>query len=569
VSALRAWLAIAAASAGCASGGSAGCKDLLLPGELVITEVFANFAAPGGGTDTAKEWFEIYNATDRPLEVKGLTLRHSRPDGTSAKAHTMTDVVIAPGQFFTLGNAAPDRIPAYVDYGYGGDLGDFFNTDGGKLALACGDREIDSASYTAVKAGHSRELSAAQPPDSTVNDDPANWCQGNDTEFESGNFGTPGQDNDCIPLAMGQCNASGTMRDIMVAGSGDLVITEIMPSPAKVADAVGEWFEAVATQDVDLNGVGLDRAADAAMPNVITSTDCLHVTAGTYVVFAKATDPSTNGGLPIGQVVGTFTFSLVGGTTASPGDVRLVAGATVIDSVTWTSSRNGKALALDPDLIDPIANDSPSNFCDATTAYGLGDLGTPGAVNGQCATLPPPGMCTDPITSTVRAIVKPAAGQLVISEIMPNPKVEPGEEWFEITNTGAAAFDLNELGLDRAGDTRTPDLIHAADCKRVAPGGFALFARSADPASNGMLPAVDATFGLSMPNTGGDVRVLDGATVLDAVTWTTSTDGVSSQVQPAHLTTTDNDTAANFCPGIAGYGDLANKGTPKAANACM
>jgi hypothetical protein len=198
--------------------------------------------------------------------------------------------------------------------------------------------------------------------------------------------------------------------------------------------------------------------------------------------------------------------------------------------------------------------------------YGLGDLGTPGGANGQCTTLPPAGMCLqDGIT--LRAIVKPAAGKLVITEVMANPKVEPAQEWFEIANTGATAFDLNELGLDRAGDTRMPDVIHAADCKSVAPGGFALFARSTDAATNGMLPPPDATFGFSMVNSAGDVQVLDGTTVLDAVTYATTTDGVSLQLDPDHFTTADNDAAANFCPATAPYGDMTNQGTPKAANA--
>jgi hypothetical protein len=64
------------------------------------------------------------------------------------------------------------------------------------------------------------------------------------------------------------------------------------------------------------------------------------------------------------------------------------------------------------------------------------------------------------------------------------------------------------------------------------------------------------------------VQVLDGTTVLDAVTWTTTTDGVSSQVNPASLTTTGNDAVTNFCPATAPYGDQTNKGTPRAANAC-
>ena len=66
------------------SSGGASCKDTIVAGDLVITEVFADFKAPTGGTgtDAGKEWFEIYNATDRPIELEGLTLTHSRPDGS-------------------------------------------------------------------------------------------------------------------------------------------------------------------------------------------------------------------------------------------------------------------------------------------------------------------------------------------------------------------------------------------------------------------------------------------------------------------------------------------------------
>jgi len=596
-----AWVALLASASACGpSDPASGCKDQLLAGDLVITEVFADFAAPAGGTgtDTGKEWFEIYNNADRPLDLKGLTITHSRPDGSKAKSHTMADVTVAPGQYFTLGNATSDLVPAYVDYGYSADLGDFYNTDGGKLALMCGDSEIDSATYDGVKAGHSRELTAQQPPDYTVNDDPANWCQGNDTEFEAGNFGTPGQENDCVPVVMGQCNDNGTMRDVVTPMAGDLVITEVMPNPAATSDTVGEWFEARATTDVDLNGVGLDRAGDTSSPNVITSPDCIHVAAGGYVLFVKSTDASMNGNLPATSIGGTFSFSLVSGSATTPGDVQIVSGATVVDAVSWTKSTSGKSLQLDPDLIDATANDNESNFCDGATIYytntsNVSDYGTPGAANEQCALLPPAGMCDD--NGTLRAIVPPTAGNLVITEMMPNPAVdatftsEANQEWFEVTNVGSAAFDLNELGLDRAGDSKAPNVIHAATCESLAPGAFALFAHSADPASNGMLPAVDGTFGFSMINSKCDgtlatpcaIQVLDCSgsadcststptgTLLDAVTWASTTDGVSMQVKPGSYTTTANDDGANYCPAVATYGNGTNKGTPKADNACM
>lgn len=568
-----------AAACGPSDDNGSGCKDSYVSGDLVITEVFADFQAPAGGagTDTGKEWFELYNNTERPLDLKGLNIVHSRPDGSKAQSHVMTEVTIAPGQYFTLGNATSDLVPAYVDYGYSADLGDFYNSDGGKLTLKCGDAEIDSAVYDSVKSGHSRELTAAAAPDYTLNDDLANWCQGDATEFESGNFGTPGSENDCQPLVVGACSDGGVMRDVVSPMVGDLVITEVMPNPAAVSDTVGEWFEVKALKDLDLNGLGLDRAGDSSNPNTLDDPTCIHVAANSYVVFAKSDDTTMNGMLPAAPLLGKFTFSLVDGTATAPGDVQILAGGEVIDAVTWVSSTSGKSHSLDPAATDPAANDEPTNFCDATAAFGAGDFGTPGAANANCPTVVGPGMCL--ANGTPRAIVKPAAGQLVINELMANPKdtgTDATQEWFEIVNTGAAAFDLN--GLTLKGNAATGNTITSPDCKSIAAGGFGLFAHSTDTAVNGGLPAVDATFSFSLAQTNGTISVLDGATVLDMIAWATPTqvDGITNQLRPTFTNVTDNDNAAptnttNYCLATAGqmYGTAMNAGTPKAANVCM
>jgi hypothetical protein len=581
----------AAALVACGPGSNAGeCDDTLLAGDLVITEVFADYAAPTGGTgtDDGKEWFEIYNNADTPLSLKGLTIVHSRPDGSKAQSHTMIDVTIAPGQYFTLGNSTSDLVPAYVDYGYSADLGDMFNTDGGKLALKCGDKEIDSAQYELVKSGHSRQLSNLGPPDYTANDDLVNWCEAHDSEFEPNNFGTPGEDNDCAPIVMGACSDGASMRPVVSPGVGELVITEVMPSPSKVGDTAGEWFEAKALAPFDLNGLGLDRAGDTSNPSTIDSPTCVHVDTGDFVVFAKSLDSAMNGG--VDGAVATFGFSMVAGSATSPGDVQILAGSTVIDAMSWTKSTNGKALQLDPDLTDATSNDNATNYCDATATYGLGDFGTPRLVNTQCTMLPPPGMCDD--GGNIRAIVKPAANALVITEIMPNPKTEPAQEWIEITNAGGASFDLNGLGIDRAGDSPAPNVVNSAACKPLAPGAFALFARNPDTMMNGGLPVVDGTFSFTMVNTNGDVQIVDPTTctgtpsvcttIYDNVTYTTANgwpaqaspngatpDGVSAQLKPTNFTTTDNDTYTNWCVSTQDYGTAMNKGTPKAANVCM
>src|SRR6266545_4611193 len=97
-------LAVAAAACGPSDNGGGACKDSLIAGDLVITEVFADFQAPAGGSgaDEGKEWFEIFNASDRPLDLKGLTIVHSRPDGSKAQTHVIGDLTIAPEQYVVL-----------------------------------------------------------------------------------------------------------------------------------------------------------------------------------------------------------------------------------------------------------------------------------------------------------------------------------------------------------------------------------------------------------------------------------------------------------------------------------
>lgn len=549
------------------------CKDNLVAGDLVITEVFADYAAPTGGTgtDDGKEWFEIYNNSDRPLSLKGLTIVHSRPDDSKPSSHTMTDVTIAPGQFFTLGNSTSDLVPPYVDYGYSASLGDMYNSGGGKLALRCGDSEIDAAVYDSVKSGRSRQLSNASPPDYTTNDDLAAWCEAKDTEFEANNFGTPGEDNDCAPVVAGACSDAGTMRPAVAPDVGDLVITEVMPKPAAVSATVGQWFEVRAMKSVDLNGVGLDRANDSSGATVLSSASCIHLDAGQYAVFARSDDMTMNGGL---STAGTFSFSL--NPTTVPPEVQVVYGATVIDSVAWTTSSTGRSLALDPDFTDATGNDTPGNFCNGATMYNMTangtDYGTPGKDNEQCAAQPQPGQCLD--NGVPRAIVKPAADALVINEFLANAAgtgTDPAQEWFEIVNVGTAAFDLNGLGLQ--GNTTTINVIQSVDCKPVAPNGFALFAHST--MNNGGLMNVDATFTFSLAQSSGKIQVLDGTTVLDAITWPSSPaqgDGIASQLKPTATTTTGNDDPASFCPATAAQqysADAANYGTPRAANVCL
>jgi hypothetical protein len=123
------------------------CADLAA-GDLLITEIFADHAAPPGtsATDAGHEWIEIQNASAAPIDLAGVAITASRPDGSSAKTHVMRSIVVAPGAYLVLGDVDPDAAPPWVDYGYGGALGELFNAHGGAIAIA--DSPLGGARFT-------------------------------------------------------------------------------------------------------------------------------------------------------------------------------------------------------------------------------------------------------------------------------------------------------------------------------------------------------------------------------------------------------------------------------------
>ncbi|HTM19596.1 MAG TPA: hypothetical protein VL172_03785 [Kofleriaceae bacterium] len=561
-------LALTAACGGPSNGDDdVPCQANLLPGDLVVTEVFANAT----GDDEGKEWFEIYNATPDPVNLQGMLLLASKSDGTDEAGHVMTEQVIDPSSYLVMGGVLPDLKPDYVDYGYGADLRvgssrGLPNSDG-RIAMQCGDVMVDEMTYVEAAEAASLAFDGQTAPDYTLNDDTAMWCDST-TEFETGSFGTPGSANDgCASVNPTQCDDGAGIRPVMPPGSGDLVISEYMARPdSTVGAANGEWLEIFAVNDVDLNGLQLGRAEPSGGPQAVRTTlsspDCLSVSAGSYVVIARNADMAVNGGIP--QVDYLLGF----GITDSDDGLFIGWGGTVLDAVTWTTQRPAAtAVSLDPSKLDPTENDTDAYWCNAVDTYGT-QKGTPGAANPSCDIPPPDGMCyqgADLVTA-----VAPTAGQLVINEYQAHPSTTIGVdgEWIELY--ASAEFDLNGVQLGQLEANGVIQTINPTQCLHVTADSYVLVARSTDMSVNGMLPTVDvrmvrdsnqSAWGLTDSNSG--VFVAYGGTTLDAVTWTSTTQGRSRQRDPAMTST--------FCltPATATYLYGAdNYGTPRAANGC-
>jgi hypothetical protein len=163
-------------------------------GELLITEIMFN---PSALSDTEGEWFEIYNNSDRVVNLKNLIL--GRDD---ANRHIITDSIdLLPGGYFVFERAdlSTDAVNSYL---YGSDI--LLSNTGAVLALYNEGTETDPGELI-----FSVNYGGADFPDGTgasislnpiiINASDAvqgtSWCTST-TVYNTGDFGTPGLIND-------------------------------------------------------------------------------------------------------------------------------------------------------------------------------------------------------------------------------------------------------------------------------------------------------------------------------------------------------------------------------------
>lgn len=601
------------------------CADLL-PGDVVITE----YLNDPDGTDTGREYVELHNPLSVPVSLEGLTLHASRSDGSQEKTFLFdAPLSLAPGDYLVLGDVREGTVPAHVDLSYGDSLGALGNSSG-RLGLRCGSRVVDEVPLTApAKSGVARVYDGRLVPDSAGNDDPTRWCDSEGSTVGGGFQGSPGAANaPCAPTEGASGGEAGVERCSPLEGLaarpvrwprvGELVITELMVNPIG-DDTSAEWVEVLALAPVDLNGltVGSDTSGTR-----LQGTQCLSLPAGGSALLARRADAVLNGGLP--TPLATFGVDL-----RNAGGVVLVrAGDVVVDAVEYGPAREGVATQVSVERANASDNDSLSSWCPARERYGeRGNLGTPGRGNARCTegdtdagtadggggdagasdagrdagssgggstdggrdagstsdagprdagppdagppdAGPPGSTCIDRVTGRARAVRVPEVGSLVLTELMADPTVvaDGVGEWVEILAT--REVDLNGVTMMNESGASTP--LDAALCLSLRTGSRAVLARSLDPALNGGLPAVLATFSFNLANTAGarSLRLMRDGRVLDAISWSNAaTPGVSWQVDPASSDAQRNDLPGSFCaaPSSARYG-LGDRGTPGLEN---
>jgi hypothetical protein len=168
--------------------------------KLVINEVLAN---PGGTiTDASGEWFEIYNAGTRAVDLQSLVIADSAASGRRPYHLISSSVVIPSGGYAVLGNTTntTNNGGVTVDYAYGAALALANSLDALKIARVYGtdtltlDRTQYSSAAISAQNGISRELT--NPALDNSNMDGSNWADALVTAvYGPGGRGTPKAQN--------------------------------------------------------------------------------------------------------------------------------------------------------------------------------------------------------------------------------------------------------------------------------------------------------------------------------------------------------------------------------------
>jgi len=181
---------------------------------------------------------------------------------------------------------------------------------------------------------------------------------------------------------------TGTAPDDLAPGIGDLVISELMPHPAAVTDADGEWIELT---NVSGETLSLERCVLWQQPSFIcelydNAGDPVVIEPGAIITLCANPDKVTNGGVTCeGRYVAPEASSDCG--LGNGGDTLAIeCGERLIDAVEYSESQlvEGASLGVDPSAVDADDNDNDLKWCPQTSAMRDGDLGTPGAENDPC-----------------------------------------------------------------------------------------------------------------------------------------------------------------------------------------
>ena len=194
----------------------------------------------------------------------------------------------------------------------------------------------------------------------------------------------------CESLGLGRgtitCSEGCTLMTscTMAPMQGELVFTEVMADPNVNSDNDGEWFEMrnVTSRVIDLSGCMIESSTSTGMESFTISS--LVAQPGQYLTFARSVNaPFTasytyNANINLNNTTDSLALYCNSGTS------NVLVDQVAYDNGATFPDPTGASISLNPARVTAAQNDLGSNWCAASSVFGVGDLGTPGAPNDAC-----------------------------------------------------------------------------------------------------------------------------------------------------------------------------------------
>ncbi len=369
------------APVGCLEGEASRLIESPAADELVISELLFN----PSGSDGDKEWIELFNPTNRALDINGIEIINYVVGADSNVKDAIVGgtncVTVEAGQYVLIGAIDDPLLNGAIAVDGVADGLSFYNSSPGVVEIRIDGVLVDKAVYPGATDGHSVSLK----PDllrAGDNDSLANFCVSESTGNYDG-FGTPGSANLCGP----SCDDGSGFRPVNAPGAGGLVVTEIMANPLS-SDSGKEWFEVyvLGESSIELNGLKLlagNGNSTRERSILVEDGRCLTVEPGSYIVVGG---DEAGDGFELDANWGASELFYNSGLTFS----IETSDGTIVDSVVGPISAGTtsppKSHILDAGVLGPAENDGSANWCRASSSNPstLAFYGSPGLANETC-----------------------------------------------------------------------------------------------------------------------------------------------------------------------------------------
>ncbi|MBM4386507.1 MAG: lamin tail domain-containing protein, partial [Deltaproteobacteria bacterium] len=500
-------------------------------GSVIITEFLFNPKAVG---DTYGEYFEIYNTTDKAIDVSGWMKKDL---GKDKHQIGKSPLVIEPKSYLLLArNADPllngDIVPDYVYKSFS------LSNDEDEIILLCEENVIDQVAYNVKnhwpkKEGKSTSLDPAGY-DHILNDDPAYWCSAI-PPFGAGDFGTPdAPNNECDGTTCGDAfKQAWEPCDDGNKIDGDGCDMGCLPSSDKDADGV---------YDIP------DNCPDVYNPDQTDSDD--------DGVGDECDSPDCGNMVP------------EGGEECDDGNDVIGDGCEPGCKLSADGDDDGIFNSIDncPDVYNPAQED--------TDADGAGDLCDPADCGNGFEEEGED--CDDGNTddgdgcSALCALEDFIYGDVIVTEIMYNPAAvsDSDGEWFELYNTTGDAININ--GWVIRDSKSNYHKINKDGGLWIEGNYFLVLGTKGDPLVNGGVEVGYDYSNFTLGNTVDDISLFWNGVLIDSVQYDSgvnfpAANGASLNLSADSFTSDGNDIASNWCLSDAAYGS-GDKGSPGEEN---